>query len=292
MALSHRGNWEALLADGRVSQTYRALTTLVASSGRRSVRRRDGIRLAECQRDAGLLTAVEYAERYREYTHWRERANLFNTVLHQYLDMTADRVRQVRRDTVVESLRYALLTLAIAVDDHRQAHAGEESLADTALWARLRLLSWPTAGDTSYRLAEAVAAERGRRGAARRIKDGSIQLGGSQFSGETVDVADLLLEITDHAQPSCDRAQLVERWRQRTPDLLESTAAKTAARRQKGCYSTQRLRRSLTFLESLGMVARTADDARSEVTVLNRAGLLALRRQWDREHFALDNVEL
>ncbi len=289
---SHSGRWEALLADDRVSQTYRVLKIIQAHADHTATCRRDQIRLAENQRDAGLMTPTEYATRYREFTAWRERASLYNTVLHQYLAMAADRVRHVHRDNVVEALRHSLLALAIAVDEHRQAHTGEESLADTALWARLRLLPWPTSGDTGHRLTDAVAAERGRRGLARHVKYGLIEFQGTQVTGETVDVADLLLEITDHAQPTCGRTQLVELWKQRTPDLLESTAAKAAATRHKGSYATHRLRKALIFLESQGVIVRTSETTEDEVTVVNRAALITLRRLWDTEHFPLDDVDL
>ncbi|WP_414942016.1 hypothetical protein [Amycolatopsis sp. cmx-11-51] len=244
------------------------------------------------QRHAGLITAAEYADHYRQFTTWRNRASRFNTVLHQYLDLAADRVRPVHHDSVAESLPSALLALAIAVDDHRQAHAGEESLVDTALWARLRLLPWPTADDAGHRLVDAVAAERGRRTTARHLKNSSIQYQGSHVTGENVDVADLLLEITDNAQRTCDRSQLVELWNQRTPDLLESDAAKAATSKQKGSYATYRLRRSLTFLESQGMIDRNPEGGSTEVTVINRSALLSLRRQWDTAQFPLGDTEL
>ncbi|MFC9250383.1 hypothetical protein [Amycolatopsis thailandensis] len=286
----HRGRWDALLADDRVSQTYRVLKIIEANAAHGSTLRRDKIKLAEKQRDAGLMTALEYASQYREFIAWRERASLFNIVLHQHLPQAADRVRQVHRDSVVETLRDSLLALAVAVDDHRQAHAGEESLADTALWARLQLLPWPTSDNASYQLADAVAAERGRRGAARHIKDGLIDFQGTQVTGETVDIADLILEITDHAQPTCDRTHLIELWHQRTPDLLDSPAAEIAALKRSGRYSTQRLSKSLTYLESQGLIVRTTVEQKPEVTVINRAALLTLRRLWDKEHFPLDNV--
>jgi hypothetical protein len=93
---------------------------------------------------------------------------VFDGILRQYLDMAVDRVRVLRRDPVLECLRHALLTLALAVDAHRNAHAGEESLADTALWARLSTLPWPVSAGAAFRtLADAVAAERARRGPAR-----------------------------------------------------------------------------------------------------------------------------
>ncbi|ANN21171.1 hypothetical protein SD37_40040 [Amycolatopsis orientalis] len=268
------------------------LKSLDARAAERSVRERDAIKLAEHQRDAGLITHAEYADHYRQFTTWRKRASRFNTVLHQYLDLTADRVRRVHHDSVAESLRSTLLALAVAVDDHRQAHAGEESLADTALWARLRLLPWPTADDAGHRLVDAVAAERSRRTAARHHENSSIQYQGSHVTGENVDVADLLLEITDNAEPTCDRSQLVELWKQRTPDLLESDAAKVAASTKKGSYATYRLRRSLTFLESHGMIERNAEGDTAKVTVINRNALLSLRRQWDVARFALGDAEL
>ncbi|MEV6905934.1 hypothetical protein [Amycolatopsis sp. NPDC051071] len=87
LSLSQRGNWEALLADDRVLQTYRALKAFDAKAGERSVRERDAIKLAEHQRYAGLITAAEYADHYRQFTTWRKRASRFNTVLHQYLDL-------------------------------------------------------------------------------------------------------------------------------------------------------------------------------------------------------------
>ncbi|MGY6651411.1 hypothetical protein ACXIZN_04520 [Amycolatopsis sp. TRM77291] len=288
---SHRGRWEALLADDRVSQTYRVLKTIEAQASHTATCRRDQIKLAEKQHDAGLMTAVEHTSQYREFIAWRERASLFHIVVHQYLALASDRVRQVHRDSVVESLQRSLLALAVAVDDHRQAHAGEESLADTALWARLQLLPWPNSANASYRIADAVAAERGRRGAARHSKNGLIEVQGTPVSGETVDVADVLLEITDHAQPTCDRTRLVELWHQRTPDLLHSPAAQVAATKHNGRYTTHRLRTSLTYLELQGLITRTTRGNKPEITVLNRAALIALRRQWDKEHFPLDDAD-
>ncbi|MFE6611496.1 hypothetical protein [Amycolatopsis sp. NPDC057786] len=288
---SHRGRWEALLADDRISQTYRVLKTIEAQASHTASCRRDQMKLAEKQHDAGLMTAVEHACQYREFIAWRERASRFNIVLHQYLALASERVRLVHRDSVVESLQRSLLALAVAVDDHRQAHAGEESLVDTALWARLQLLLWPNSANASYRLADAVAAERGRRGAARHIKKGLIEFQGTPVSGETVDVADLLLEITDHAQPTCDRTRLVELWHQRTPDLMQSPAAKVAATKHNGRYVTHRLRRSLLYLELLGLIARTTHENKPEITVLNRAALIALRQQWDKEHFPLGDAD-
>ncbi|EMD21778.1 hypothetical protein [Amycolatopsis azurea] len=168
------------------------------------------------------MTAVEHVSQYRELTAWRERARHFNTVLHQHLALAADRVRHLHRDTVIESLRHSLLTPAIAVDELRQARSGEESLADTALWARLQLLHWPTPDNADYRLTDAVTSERGRRSAARHVKNGLIEFQDTHVTGETVDVADLILEITDHTRPTCDRTRLVELCHQRTPDLQAS----------------------------------------------------------------------
>src|SRR5687767_5028665 len=102
------------------------------------IRHREELRLSRTRWDEGLISAEELARDYEAINDWRARAVLFDGVLRQYLDMIEDRVRALRRDTIVESLRAALLTLALAlaVDDHRDAHRGEESLADTALWAR------------------------------------------------------------------------------------------------------------------------------------------------------------
>ncbi|OXM42798.1 hypothetical protein [Amycolatopsis alba] len=288
---SHRGRWDALLADDHVTQTYRVLKIIEANANHGATLRRDKIKLAEKQHRAGLMTALEHATQYRDFIAWRERASLFNTVLHQHLAQAADRVRKLHRDNVVESLRHSLLALAVAVDDHRQAHTGEESLADTALWARLQLLPWPTSDNASYLLADAVAAERGRRGPARHIENGLIEFQGTHVTGETVDVADLILEITDHAQPTCDRAHLIELWHQRTPDLLDAPGAKIAAAKGNGRYTTQRLSKSLTYLESQGLITRTTVQTKSKITVINRAALLTLRRLWDTEHFPLDNVD-
>ncbi|MFD5089813.1 hypothetical protein ACFWMR_04390 [Amycolatopsis thailandensis] len=287
----HRGRWDALLADDRVTQTYRVLKNIEANADHAATLRRDQIKLAEKQRDAGLMTPVEHTLRYRDFVAWRERASLFGTALHQYLALAADRVRKLHRDSVVESLRHSLLALAVAVDDHRQAHNGEESLADTALWARLQLLPWPTSDNSSHLLADAVEAERSRRGAARHIENGLIEFQGTYVTGETVDIADLILQVTDHTQPTCDRTHLIELWHQRTPDLLDSPAAKFAATKHNGRYSTQRLSKSLAYLESQGLIVRTTREKKPEITVINRAALIRLRQQWNKEYFPLDDAD-
>lgn len=103
--------------------------------------------------------------------------------------------------------------------------------------------------------------------------------------GETVDVADLILEVTDHIEPSISRPKLVELWKQRTPDLLNTEAAKVTADRQTGHYASQRLRKALLFLECLGVITRVADDADPRVNVTDRARLGELRRRWDDKYF-------
>ena len=288
---SQRGNWLALLADDRVVQTYRVLRRIESGATQTRVHHREAIKSAEADRDAGLISAARYAEKYREYAQWRERSLVFDGVLRQYLDLAVEKVRATRRDAVTESLREVLLTLAVAVAEHQDAHAGEESLADTALWARLRLLPWPTTTGAERRvLADAVAAERARRGPARRAGEDPIQFEGLPVFGETVDVVDLLLDVTDHTRPACARTELVELWKQRTPDLLDSAAAQVTATRQKGSYATHRLRKALLFLEGLGLITRVSDEASAEVVVIDRARLVELRRQWDEQRFGLDDL--
>lgn len=288
---SQHGNWPSLLADDRVVQTYRVLRRLESATVTIRVRHREAIKSAQADREACLISATRYAEKYQEYAQWRERSAVFDGVLRQYLDITADRVRVIRRDVVVESLRQVLLTLAVAVEEHRDAHAGEESLADTALWARLRLLPWPTTAGIEQRvLADAVAAERARRGPARWTSTGAVQFEGSAVFGETVDVVDLLLDVTDHTRPTCARTELVELWKQRTPDLLACAAAEITAAKQKGSYSTHRLRKALLFLEGLGLITRVSDEASAEVVVTDRARLVELRRRWDDQHCGLDDL--
>lgn len=288
---SQRGNWPALLADNRVVQTYRVLRRIESGAIQTRVHHYEAIRSAEADRDAGLISAAEYAEKYREYTEWRQRSVGFDSVLRQYLDMAVDQVRVIRRDAVAESLRQVLLTLAVAVEEHRDAHAGEESLADTALWARLRLLPWPTAAGVERRvLADAVAAERARRGPARWASEDAVQFEGLSVFGETVDVVDLLLDVTDHTRPGCARTELAELWKQRTPDLLDCAAAEVTSARQKGSYSTQRLRKSLRLLEGLGLISRVSYETNAEVVVTDRARLVELRRRWDEQHFGLDDL--
>jgi hypothetical protein len=211
---------------------------------------------------------------------------VFDGILRQYLDMAVDRVRVLRRDPVLECLRHALLTLALAVDAHRNAHAGEESLADTALWARLSTLPWPVSAGAAFRtLADAVAAERARRGPARINSDAFIEFEGLRVFGETVDVAGLILEVTDHVDPSISRPKLVDLWKQRTPDLADTAAAKVTADRQAGSYASHRLRKALLFLENLGAIAREADEADTRIIVTNRGQLGELRRRWDDKYF-------
>lgn len=288
---SQRGNWPALLASNRVVQTYRVLRRIESGAVQTRVHHYEAIRSAEADRDADLISAAEYAEKYREYTEWRQRSVGFHSVLRQYLDMAVDQVRVIRRDAVEESLRQVLLTLAVAVEEHRDAHAGEESLADTALWARLRLLPWPTAAGVERRvLADAVTAERARRGPARWASEDAVQFEGLSVFGETVDVVDLLLDVTDHSRPGCARTELAELWKQRTPDLLDCAAAEVTSARQKGSYSTQRLRKSLRLLEGLGLISRVSFETNAEVVVTDRARLVELRRQWDEQHFGLYNL--
>lgn len=247
---AHRGNWTALAADERVLQTYHVMRRMELSAASSHIRHREELRLSRTRRDEGLISAEEHAKDYEAFNDWRGRAVLFDGVLRQYLDMIEDRVRVIRRDTIVESLRTALLTLALAVDDHRDAHRGEESLADTALWARLDLLRWPiAAGTDALALAEAVAAERARRGPARFITDGQIEFEGLQVTGEVVDVADLVLELTNQVEPSVSREEVCDIWKRRTPDLLDSDAAQVTASRQVGHYASTRLRGALLLLE-------------------------------------------
>lgn len=285
---SQRGNWNALTTDDRIMQTYRVLKRIESSAARNHIRQREAVRLAEVDRDAGLISEEKFAETYRDFVTWRGRAVGFDGVLRQYLDIVMDRVRVVCRDPVVDSLRTALLTLALAVDAHRDAHAGEESLADTALWARLSMLPWPTdEGADLSTLADAIAAERARRGPARLNCEGFIEFEGQRVFGETVDVADLILELTDHVESSISRPDLVELWKHRTPDLLATEAAKVAADRHDGHYASHRLRRALLFLETLGVIVRVAEETNPQITVTDRARLGELRRRWDEKHFGV-----
>jgi hypothetical protein len=245
----HRANWTALAADDRVLQTYRIMRRMEFSAASNHIRHREELRLSTARRAEGLISAEEHAEDYAAFNNWRARAVLFDGVLRQYLEMIEDRVRVIRQGPVVESLRTALLTLALAVDDHRDAHRGEESLADTALWARLNLLRWPVAAGTdSITLGEAVAAERACRGPARFTTDGQIEFEGVLVPGEVVDVADVILELTNQAEPSVSREELVEIWKQRTPDLLDSEAARVNAARHDGHLASKRLRSALLRL--------------------------------------------
>ncbi|MGW5051470.1 hypothetical protein [Actinokineospora sp. NPDC004072] len=285
---SQRGNWTALLADDRVMQTYRVLRRIEVGAAQAHIRHREAIRQAEIDRDAGMISDEEFAENYRAFADWRQRAAVFDGILRQYLDMAVDRVRILRRDPVVDRLRRTLLTLALAVDAHRDAHAGEESLADTALWARLSTLPWPAAAGAEFRtLAEAVAAERSRRGPARVNGEGFIEFEGLRVFGETVDVADLILEVTNNGDPSISRPKLVDLWKQRTPDLTDTAAAKVTADRQVGSYASHRLRKALLFLENLGAIAREASEVDTWIIVTNRVKLRELRRRWDDKYFAM-----
>jgi hypothetical protein len=220
---SARGNWTALLADDRVVQTYRVLRRIEAVAVQNHVHHREAIKSAKADRDAGLISMECYAEKYQQYAVWRERAVAFDGVLRQYLDMATDRVQVLRKDPITEALRHVLLTLAMAVEEHREAHTGEESLADTALWARLRLLPWPTTvGVERLVLADAVTAERARQGPVRWASRDVIQFEGRLVFGETVHVVDMLLTVTDHTHPSSSRADLVALWKERNPALARS----------------------------------------------------------------------
>ncbi|GGN28798.1 hypothetical protein GCM10011609_85280 [Lentzea pudingi] len=226
------------------------------------VRHHEAIEQARLDLDALEITDEQFAKKNQAFTDWRQRAATFDAIIQQYLDMAANRVRILHKDPIMDCLRRTLLTLALAVDSHRDAHAGEESLADTALWARLSTLPWPDA--ESRTLADAVEAERARRRRpARANHEGFIEIKERRVFGETVDVADLILEVTDHVDTSISRPLLVDLWKQRTPDLTATEAAKVTAARQKGSYSTHRLRNALLFLENLGAIAREADEARS-----------------------------
>ncbi|WP_409495992.1 hypothetical protein [Amycolatopsis sp. cmx-11-12] len=283
---SQRSNWKALIADDRIMQTYRALCRIEARAAQAHIRHREAIRQAEIDRDAGLISDIEFAEEYGSFVNWRQRASVFDGILRQYRDMVLDRVWIVRRDPVVDCLRRSLLTLALAVDAHRDAHAGEESLADTALWARLSTLTWPVSAGAEFRtLADAVAAERARRGPARINSDAFIEFEGLRVFGETVDVANLILELTDHIEPSISRPTLIELWKQRTPDLIDTAAAKATTDRQVGNYASHRLRKALLFLENLAVIAREAEEASPRITVTDRAKLGELRRRWDDTYF-------
>lgn len=285
-------NWKALIADGRVAQTYRVLRRLESQTELGHLRRHEQIRQAELDRDAGLIGGEDFVEQYRGYVDWRSRAASFDGALRRHLDMVRDRVRVACRDSVIERLRASVLTLALAIDDHRTAHAGEESLADTALWARLRTLSWPMDAGVDVRtLLEVVQAERVRRGPARVNSEGFIDFEGRRTQGTTVDVADLILEVTDHLIPAISRTTLTELWRQRASDLLASEAAKVNAKRQVGNYASQRLRKALLYLEHLGMIARITDESGPQITVTDRAKLGALRRRWDEKYFTMYELE-
>ena len=289
---SDRGNWAGLLADDRIMQTYRVLRQLESNAAKSHIQHRDAIRQAEADRDAGLLSHEKYAEEHRDFVDWRLRAAVFDGVLRQYLDMVRERLRVLRRDPVLDSLRQTLLALALAVDSHRVAHSGEESLADTALWARLHTLSWPIADGTEFcTLADAVAAENARRGPARVNNEGFLVFEGLHFYGETVDVAAMILELTDHTNISVPRPKLVDRWKERTPDLAATDAAKVTATRQVGSYASHRLRKALQFLENLGAITRETENTDLQITVTDRAKLAELRRRWDDKYFGVYDLE-
>jgi hypothetical protein len=76
----------------------------------------------------------------------------------------------------------------------------------------------------------------------------------------------------------------------RTPDLPDSTAGQVTASRQKGSYPTHRLRRALLLLDGLGLITGVSDEASAEVVVTDRVRLVELRRQWDEQHFGLDDL--
>lgn len=282
---SQRGNWTALLAEDRALQTHRVLRRIEARAAQKHARHHEAIEQARLDLDAREITDEQFAEKNQAFTDWRQRAATFDAIIQQYLDMATNRVRILHKDPIMDCLRRTLLTLALAVHSHREAHAGEESLADTALWARLSTLPWPDA--ESRTLADAVEAERARRRPARANHEGFIEFQERCVFGETVDVADLILEVTDHVNISISRPTLVDLWKQRTPDLTAAEAAKVTAARQLGSYSTHRLRHGLRFLESLGAIAREADDFGSLVTVIDRTILGELGRRWDDKYFGI-----
>lgn len=285
---SCRRDWAGLLADDRATQTYRVLRRIEARATHAQIHQRDTFRQAEIDRDAGRISDDEFAEKRDAFVAWRQRAAGFDEILRSFLDRASDRVQTVRRDTIIDCLRSSLLTLALAVHEHRNIHNGEESLADTALWARLNTLPWPLTTDTEPRsLADAVATELVRRGPARATSDGYILFEGHRIPGLTVDVADLVLEVTDHADPSVTRPKLVEMWKQRAPDLLDTEPGKVATERQIGHYASQVLRRTLRHLENLDLIERIADKHGDRVTVTDRHRLGELRRRWDDKHFGM-----
>lgn len=288
---SGRGNWPALLTDERVVQTYRVLRRIQSAAIQNHVHHRGAFTSAEADRDAGVISAECYAEKYRQYADWRERAAAFDGVLRQYLDMAVDRVRVIRADPVVESLRHVLLTLAIAVEEHREAHTGEESLADTALWARLRLLPWPTTAGAERRvLADAVAAERARQGGVRWAEHDVIQFEGHLVAGATVHVVAMLLALTDHTRPACSPADLVALWRGRTTAPM-GPAASGFTTTHTGSYIKRHVHKALRLLEDLGLITRAHGGVHATVLVTHRARLVELRRHWDDTHFGLDDLE-
>ncbi|QFU86684.1 hypothetical protein [Amycolatopsis sp. YIM 10] len=181
---SRRRDWVALLADDRAIQTYRVLRRIEARATHARIDQRDTFRQAEFDRDAGRISDDEFTEKRDAFVAWRQRAAGFDEILRPFLDRADDRVRAVRRDSIVDCLRSSLLTLALAVHEHRNIHNGEESLADTALWARLNTLPWPLTTDPELRsLADAVATELARRGPARATSDGHILFEGHRIPG-------------------------------------------------------------------------------------------------------------
>ena len=88
---------------------------------------RDTLRQAEIDRDAGRISDDEFTEKRDAFVAWRQRAAGFDEILRPFLDRARDRVRAVRRDTIIDGLRSSLLTLALAVHEHRNIHNGEES---------------------------------------------------------------------------------------------------------------------------------------------------------------------
>jgi len=58
---SQGGNWKGLVADDRVVQTCQALRQIEAGAARSHIRHREAIRLAEADRDSGLISEQEAA---------------------------------------------------------------------------------------------------------------------------------------------------------------------------------------------------------------------------------------
>jgi len=96
--------------------------------------------------------------------------------------------------------------------------------------------------------------------------------------------------VEHRCEHTCSRSELVEPWKQRSQDFLDLPIARVNMTRQTGGYSIHHLHMAPLFLEGLGMIARTSDEASAEVMATDRVRRVELRWQRDYHHSALTTL--